>query len=150
MKAETLLLLWGLLAVLAGGVVRSLKSDRIPINVPARWRPVLATAVALLGAGFAAAASGEVPAKDAILAGLGGGLTSVVGHLVFVEWLRRGRELFEVSDVATKAEAALDRVEMSKAEFDSLLKDAQKLGSQRMLHLLDQPDPAIEDKETPS
>jgi membrane associated rhomboid family serine protease len=86
------LALYGLIAFAVGGAVRVIKSDRIPINVPPAWRPVLAVALGLIGGGFAAAATGT-PAKEAILGGLGAGAVAIVGHVIGVEWLRNGREL---------------------------------------------------------
>lgn len=79
-------------AVVIGGLVRMVKSDAIPITVPARWRPVLA-----LGLGLASGAC------DAIIRGtdwheaLGMGLLSsfvaMGGHDVLIEALRGGAEV---------------------------------------------------------
>lgn len=89
--------IYGAAALAAGAIVRALKSDAIPINIPVQWRPSLVVAIAAVGGGFAAAAAGA-PAREAILGGLAGGALAIVGHAVGIEWLRDGREIGEPKD----------------------------------------------------
>lgn len=79
-------------AVVIGGLVRMVKSDAIPINVPARWRPVLA-----LGLGLASGACDAIIRGTSWQEALGMGLLSsfvaMGGHDVLIEALRGGAEV---------------------------------------------------------
>lgn len=79
-------------AFVVGFLVRSIKSDAIPIDVAARWRPLLA-----LGLGLASGASesiiGGTPWAEALTGGVGSAFFAMGGHAVFIEALRGGREL---------------------------------------------------------
>jgi hypothetical protein len=72
-------------------VVRALKSERIPLNVPARARPWVALGLGVV-AGVCESVLGGVALGDALLAGLGAGLAASGLHESLVESLRHGRE----------------------------------------------------------
>ena len=79
-------------AVVIGGLVRMVKSDAIPINVPARWRPVLA-----LGLGLASGACDAIIRGTSWQEALGMGLLSsfvaMGGHDVLIHAMRDGEEV---------------------------------------------------------
>jgi len=80
-------------ALVIGAFVRLLKSDGpIPINVPARWRPVLALVLGLASAALAQVANGT-PWRRALTEGLLAGVIAIVGHDVLVEGVRGGKEI---------------------------------------------------------
>jgi hypothetical protein len=78
-------------AALIWMVVRALKSERIPLDVPARARPWVALGLGVI-AGACESVLGGVPLGDALLAGLGAGLAASGLHESLVESLRHGRE----------------------------------------------------------
>jgi hypothetical protein len=72
-------------------VVRALKSERIPLDVPARARPWVALGLGVIAGACESVLLG-VPMFDALLAGLGAGLAASGLHESLVESLRHGRE----------------------------------------------------------
>lgn len=87
---------WPMVAALVIWViVRALKSERIPIDVPARWRPWLA-----LGLGIAAGASESfiagAPLLEALIGGLGAAGGAIAIQEALVESARHGREPLSV------------------------------------------------------
>lgn len=74
-------------------VVRALKSDtRVPINIPSRWRPVVAIALGQVAAGVDAVAAGR-PWLDAAADGLIAAGLAVAAHELGVEVIRGGRDV---------------------------------------------------------
>jgi len=79
-------------ALLIGALIRALKSDRIPINIPPRWRPVLALVLGQF-AGVVEALTRGTPWRDALLGGLLASLGAMGGHDVVIGGMLGGREL---------------------------------------------------------
>ena len=82
-------------ATAIGLLVRLLKSEKVPApldRIPPKARPVLALGLGQFSAVFVAAALPGVSWQQAALAGLWASALAVVGHDVFVEWLRAGKE----------------------------------------------------------
>lgn len=79
-------------AFVVGAIVRLVKSDKVPVNVPSRWRPLLALALGVLsGAAEAVIAGTQWP--DALLGGVISALVASGGHEVIIEAIRGGREV---------------------------------------------------------
>lgn len=93
---QWLLLAWGVLALLCGGLVRLMKGDGpLPtwMHIAPSWRPAAAIAFGLLGSVFGALAA-HVPWMVAVLGGVTAGFAAISGHEIVVEGMRNGRELF--------------------------------------------------------
>jgi len=87
-------------AAVIGLVVRLLKEDVsfLP-TVPSKYRPAVALGLGLV-AGVLEAASRGTPWKQAVLDGLFAASAAIVGHGVFVDAMRGGRELGQPKPVA--------------------------------------------------
>lgn len=81
-----------LLALLVGTIVRCSKPDVVFPSLPARWRPLLAAALAIVGAG-ASAVFGGVPLDVAGNAALEAFVLATMGHVLGIDVLRGGREI---------------------------------------------------------
>lgn len=96
------LLLWLIVSVVAGGLVRLCKSDS-PIKqlqaIPPAWRARLAYVFALAAALAAKIATG-MPWADALQLAVVGGTTAIGGHELLVEGLRNGKEPFAATTPA--------------------------------------------------
>lgn len=80
-------------AAIVGALVRLTKDDtKVPVNVPAEWRPWLAMALGLLQGVLVHVAAG-VTWKAALLGGVGAGAMAVVGHVLGIEVMNDGKEL---------------------------------------------------------
>lgn len=80
-------------AVVLGGVVRVLKSDtKLPITVPAEWRPWFAFGLGQVAALLQFVVNG-VGWKEALTTAIGAPLVAIVGHWLGVEVLRGGKEV---------------------------------------------------------
>jgi hypothetical protein len=86
---------WPVVAAFAvGAIVRAIKSDLIPIDVPARWRPKLALGLGL-ASGVAEAVIAGTPWAEALTGGVLSACVAMGGHGVLIQGLRDGRELGE-------------------------------------------------------
>lgn len=86
--AETL----ALSSLVIGALVRLVKSDsRLPVDIPARWRPLVAALLGVVAGVLDLLAEGE-PLRAAVVAVLAPSL-SALGHGVIIESLRGGREV---------------------------------------------------------
>ena len=86
---------WVALAALAiGTLVRSMKEDSpvLPINVPARWRPLLAILLGVASGVLQKAAAGTAW-RVALAGGVVSGVAAIVGHDILIESLRGGKEM---------------------------------------------------------
>ncbi len=79
-------------AVVIGGLVRMVKADTIPINVPPRWRPVLALGLGLVSGACDAIIRGTAW-QEALGMGLLSSFVAMGGHDVLIEALRGGQEV---------------------------------------------------------
>lgn len=80
-----------LAALLIWAIVRGMKSDRIPFDVPARARPWVALGLGGVAGVCEAVITGAL-LQDAILRGLGAGFAASGLHEVWIESMRHGRE----------------------------------------------------------
>ncbi len=95
---------FALSALVVWTIVRLLKSDtKLPVTIPARWRPVLA-----LGLGFVAGALDKIasgtPWKQAVTWGLGVGVAAILAQTFGVDVMRDGREISVGPLMLTSAE----------------------------------------------
>ncbi|MDB4994369.1 MAG: hypothetical protein JWM74_1801 [Myxococcaceae bacterium] len=82
-----------LLALIVFAVVRLLKSDtKIPINIPPRFRPVLAVVLGSIGGVLDHVASGT-PWKQAMINGATGGVLAILANVFGIDVLRGGRDV---------------------------------------------------------
>lgn len=80
-------------AVVLGGVVRALKSDtRLPVQVPAEWRPWLAFGLGQIAALLQLVVGGATW-RDALTTAIGAPLLAICGHWLGIEVLRGGKEV---------------------------------------------------------
>lgn len=85
---------WVPFAALAVGlIVRVTKEDtKLPIDIPAKWRPMVAiVAGALLGAFEKVIAGGAW--KDALLGGAAAAVLAIAGHYLGVDVARGGKDI---------------------------------------------------------
>jgi len=85
---------WAVAALAIGFAIRALKSDRVPFDIPPKWRPWLAMALGM-AAGVVDKIEAGAPWKNALTGGFVAGLAAISGHQLFVESVRGGRELGE-------------------------------------------------------
>lgn len=82
-----------LAALVIGAVVRLLKSDTpIPIDIPSRWRPVVALGLGVVSGVLEALATGK-PWLEAVIGGFVSAFAAMSGHAVLVDALRGGRDV---------------------------------------------------------
>lgn len=79
-------------AFLVGLIVRYLKSPAFPLDIPVRYRPLLAVALGVLSGASEAVIAGT-PLVDALVGGLFSAGAAIVGHDVLIEGARGGREI---------------------------------------------------------
>jgi hypothetical protein len=80
-------------AIAVGFIVRLLKDDtKFPITIPAQARPYAALALGIVD-GVANRLAGGMPWQNALEYGMFASCASIAGHDVFVEGMRRGREI---------------------------------------------------------
>jgi hypothetical protein len=111
---------YGIPALIALGVtllLQLLKSNRIPVTIPPRWRPWVAMLLAMVGTVAAGVAQG-LPIGQALAQGLGSGLTSI--------------GLFEAAATVTptptpaeKLKTSVERGETSLEELYETMKDVK-------------------------
>lgn len=99
-----------LAVVVVGAIVRLSKSDaKFPLDVPAKWRPLLSVALGL-GLGVLERRAAGKTWFEAINSGLLVGSIPILAHGLGIEWLRKGKE-FSLPDFLTRTLA-----EASKAQ----------------------------------
>ncbi len=86
-------LVYSLIALLIGAIVRALKSDKIPINIPPEYRAPLALFLGAFG-GVVDSWAGDTVLWKGLLMGVAAGCVAVAGHDVVVEGVRGGKEPF--------------------------------------------------------
>lgn len=81
-------------AFLVGAIVRAVKAGWWPkaLRVAPKYRELVALCLGTLSGALETAAAGT-PWKEALARGVVSGAIAIVGHHVFIDWLRGGREL---------------------------------------------------------
>lgn len=83
---------WALATLVIGLIVRLLKDDTKLPTFPAKWRSLLAIFLGIVAGVIDKIASGT-SYKHAMLGGLIASFVSIVGHDVFIEGIRNGKEI---------------------------------------------------------
>lgn len=78
-------------AIVVGFLVRLVKSDKIPIDVPPRFRPLLAVGLGVVSAICEAVIMGT-PVVQAAIGGLASAIAAIGGHDVLIEAIFGGKE----------------------------------------------------------
>lgn len=85
-------------AILDGFLIRLAKDDRyvqwFPITIAPKWRPWFALALGVLIGIVALKLLSHGAWSEAVLGGLGAGMTAITGHALIIDSLRNGRDIF--------------------------------------------------------